>query len=598
MFNCTGVQLHRCSIVQVCICTLGQQQQHIFLIMASSRRKCVNDPDTFCYICGDYTVPENRRGITDFVKRAYLGYFGCKLGDQDKSWAPHSVCLACMSHLREWTKGKRKSVGFGVPMVWREPTNHFNDCYFCSFSVKGINRKKRRTLEYPNHPSALRPVAHSDEVPVPIFQSLPDLPEDDVDPELAPCPGLMDKDDDFIDYEDDTNEPKLFDQAELSDLIRDLNLSKDESELLASRLKEKNLLKPGTKITYYRNRDSDFVLCFSQEGDLVFCSDVPGLLNKMGVKEYNPEEWRLFIDSSKRSLKCVLLHNGNKYGSVPIGHSTKLKETYGAVKLVLDKMKYEQHLWQICVDLKMVNFLLGQQGGFTKFPCFLCLWDSRARDQHWIRKDWPARSELTVGEHNVIAEPLVDRSRIILPPLHIKLGLMKQFVKALDKKGDCFLYICDAFPGLSNEKLKAGIFDGPQIRKLINDDSFLDSMTPDELAAWTSFVKVVKNFLGNNKAGNYVELVSTMLENFRKLGALMSIKIHFLFSHLEHFPANLGDVSDEQGERFHQDIKIMEDRYKGRWDVKMMSDFCWSKARDSQDYNYTRKSRKSRFLPS
>ena len=40
---------------------------------------------------------------------------------------------------------------------------------------------------------------------------------------------------------------------------------------------------------------------------------------------------------------------------------------------------------------------------------------------------------------------------------------MKQIVKALDKDGDCFQYICQSFPSLSNEKLKAGIFDGRQI---------------------------------------------------------------------------------------------------------------------------------------
>ena len=45
----------------------------------------------------------------------------------------------------------------------------------------------------------------------------------------------------------------------------------------------------------------------------------------------------------------------------------------------------------------------------------------------------------------------------------------------------------------------------------------------------------------------------------------MSIKLHYLDSHLDTFPDNLGDVSEEQGEKFHQDIKIMEDRYQGRW---------------------------------
>ena len=56
----------------------------------------------------------------------------------------------------------------------------------------------------------------------------------------------------------------------------------------------------------------------------------------------------------------------------------------------------------------------------------------------------------------------------------------------------------------------------------------------------------------------------------------MSIELHYLFSHLDYFPENLGDVSEEQGEQFHQDIKIMEERYQGRWDAHMMSDYCWA----------------------
>ena len=61
-----------------------------------------------------------------------------------------------------------------------------------------------------------------------------------------------------------------------------------------------------------------------------------------------------------------------------------------------------------------------------------------------MRKEWRERTHKTVGEENVIAEPLVDRSKIIFPPLHNKLGLGKQFVKALYKDGDFFKYICDA----------------------------------------------------------------------------------------------------------------------------------------------------------
>ena len=73
----------------------------------------------------------------------------------------------------------------------------------------------------------------------------------------------------------------------------------------------------------------------------------------------------------------------------------------------------------------MVNFLLGQQGGHTKYPCFLCYWDSRANEENWVRKEWPSRNTIKSGEKNIVNNPLVDRKNIILLPLHIKLGLMK-----------------------------------------------------------------------------------------------------------------------------------------------------------------------------
>ena len=93
-------------------------------------------------------------------------------------------------------------------------------------------------------------------------------------------------------------------------------------------------------------------------------------------------------------------------------------------------------------------------------------------------------------------------------------------------------------------------------------------------------VHVVKNFLGNQKTHNYKQLVHKMLTVYVKLGVNMSIIVHFLFSHLERFPDNLGDYSEEQGERFHQDIKTMEERYQGRWDQHMMPDYCWNLLRD------------------
>ena len=58
------------------------------------------------------------------------------------------------------------------------------------------------------------------------------------------------------------------------------------------------------------------------------------------------------------------------------------------------------------------------------------------------------------------------------------------------------------------------------------------------------------------------------------MGYRMSLKVHFLHSHLDFFPTNLGAVSDEQGEQFHQDIQAMEARYHGFWNEGMMGDYC------------------------
>ena len=118
----------------------------------------------------------------------------------------------------------------------------------------------------------------------------------------------------------------------------------------------------------------------------------------------------------------------------------------------------------VCGDFKMLGFLLGLQGGYTKYSCFLCLWNSRADGEHYEKIQWPLREELIPGRYNVIKEPLVSQCR-------------------------------------------------------------------------------------------------------------MSIKLHFLHCHLDFFQENLGDFSEEHGERFQQDIQPMERRYQGRWDSAMMGDY-------------------------
>jgi hypothetical protein len=77
----------------------------------------------------------------------------------------------------------------------------------------------------------------------------------------------------------------------------------------------------------------------------------------------------------------------------------------------------------------------------------------------------------------------------------------------MKKDGPVFLYLQQKFPRLSEAKIKEGIFVGPQIRELTKDKTFDSILNEGELAAWTAFKDVCSNFLGNNKADNYQEIV-------------------------------------------------------------------------------------------
>ena len=138
--------------------------------MSTKQRQCRNNPDVFRYICGGYIMAKYRFNVRDFTKKAYEAYFGMKFGDQGKSWALHKVSEHYTEMLRFWTQGKVCLMRFGVPMVWREPKNHHDDCYFLHGRW---NQLKKKDWYYPDIESGRRPKSHCTEVPV--FTSLTNL---------------------------------------------------------------------------------------------------------------------------------------------------------------------------------------------------------------------------------------------------------------------------------------------------------------------------------------------------------------------------------------------------------------------------------------
>jgi hypothetical protein len=166
---------------------------------------------------------------------------------------------------------------------------------------------------------------------------------------------------------------------------------------------------------------------------------------------------------------------------------------------------------------------------------------------------------------------------------------MPQFVKALNEDGDCFKYLCQKFTAPTEIMLKEGIFTCPDIRKLLSDATFESTRFATEKTAWQAFRDVVMKFLGNMKDPNYTNIVNKMLDAFEDLGCNMRVRFHFLHLHLDYFAENIGSLSEGQGEGFHKDVKEIERRYQGRWNINILADYCWMLKQEVSESTHRRK---------
>ncbi|XP_061421547.1 uncharacterized protein LOC133350810 [Lethenteron reissneri] len=215
---------------------------------------------------------------------------------------------------------------FAIPSIWQEPTDHSSNCYFCM-----VDPSKRRTgknapaITYPNLP-----------VPTPLGREQRSLEESSKSESEE---AVVDPDGNFRGGAEERN-PYYPNKKDLNDLIKDFGLTKSNAELLTSRLKQWNLLDESVQVADQRKRHQPFCSFFTLQDGLCFCHNVTSLFETIGIA-CNQNEWRLFIDSSSRSLKAVLLHNGNKSQSLPLTHSVRLKEDYNSIKTLLDALKYD-----------------------------------------------------------------------------------------------------------------------------------------------------------------------------------------------------------------------------------------------------------------
>ena len=205
----------------------------------SVERPCKISSECFYYVCGYYISPQQKKHKvipeTKFFI-AYETYFGTKMGDQDKSWTPPFCCGSHRSTLEGWMRGSRKCMQFVIPRIWREPTNHHDNCYFCIMDISKYKKtKNRKKIVYSSIPSTIARVNHGPELPI----SQPPTTH------AILSTSLEDDDTDFeIDTQCSSKDLHFPKQNELDDLTRDLGLTKAKAEILSSRLKEWNLLAP------------------------------------------------------------------------------------------------------------------------------------------------------------------------------------------------------------------------------------------------------------------------------------------------------------------------------------------------------------------
>lgn len=409
----------------------------------------------FCVSCGLF-VPKNKvRRITKTFKDCYEKYF--VINFPPNNWyVPEIVCdycYRCLTGSTEKTKSHCR-MKFIYPVVWLLRSEHsIESCYFCKTQPQTYRLKYESRGKINYHicesvkPAVLRSTLNPSAPSEDVLQF-----EDQFGAESISNENINESISEFQANQSELTNmpPHLITQDDFDDLVRDINISQRSAELLGSRFQQWGLVSANFRVTSARKRANkhSFDECFykDEKTKITYVPNIPKLFEVIG-HSYIPEEWRLFVDGSVKSLKGVLLHIGNKYPSVPIIYGTDIVEDYNNMEIILKLINYESHQMAI---------LMGLKKGYSKHQCFLCLWEGRSREMHYTNHKWPSRHTYRIGQDSIINKPLVPSSKIILPPLHIKLGLIRNFTRALDVEGPAMKHIKTLFPKLSNAKIIAG----------------------------------------------------------------------------------------------------------------------------------------------
>ena len=156
-------------------------------------------------------------------------------------------------------------------MMWREGKDHVTSCYFCMANLKSINPKNKQHVQYTGVPSAIKPVLMA-QIFLFLYQMSPW--------NLVLIPNLVTQLIQLCVWSEKDDQPVPLTQAYFNDLRRDLNLSKDSTQLLGSHPWEIRLLAPGTTLYWYWEREKEFrfSFTFNEASSLVYSNNIADLI--------------------------------------------------------------------------------------------------------------------------------------------------------------------------------------------------------------------------------------------------------------------------------------------------------------------------------
>lgn len=116
--------------------------------MSSVQVNCNVDHNEFCFVCGFWFSCEKKRIIsTHKFMEAYKKQFNCDVADRNVQWSPSVCCNNCHRRLQD----EQKPIKYSSPVIWSEPKNHPEDCYFCKTVIPvGRNKNRPRWVKYPD----------------------------------------------------------------------------------------------------------------------------------------------------------------------------------------------------------------------------------------------------------------------------------------------------------------------------------------------------------------------------------------------------------------------------------------------------------------